>query len=125
MNARKNSDSAEKTASKATAFTRITAAEETEEERARRMIAAIEQEADAAEKAIKARKQQEEEKMQEEALAEMNAYAEKEPEAILSRTQREMQGELAAIESSFRAHGSKIAANLADSILDFTSLTRS
>lgn len=125
MNARKNSNDAEKTASKVTPFTKITAVEETEETRANRMVAAIEQETDEAEKTIKRQKQQEEEKMQEKALAEVHAYSEKEPELILSKTRQEMKEELAVIETSFRAHGQKIAANLADSILDFTSLTRS
>lgn len=125
MNAPKNSIDAEKTASKVTPFTKITAVEETEESRANHMVAAIEQKADDAEKTIKKQKQQEEEKMQEDALAEIRAFAEKEPEIILSKTQQEMKEELAAIESSFRAHEKKIAAHLADSILDFTSLTRS
>jgi nickel-dependent lactate racemase len=125
MKPRKNSDGAEKTAAKVTPFSKITAVEETEEGRANRMVAAIEREADEALKAIERWKRQEEENMQEAALAEVRRYAEKEPNVILSRTLLEMQEELAAIESSFRTHGKKIAATLADSMLDFTSLTRS
>ena len=125
MNARKNSDDTEKTASKVPPFEKITAVEETEEARANRMIAAIEMEAEKTTMEIGMQKQQQEDRMQEEALAEVCAYAEKEPEIILATTQQEMKKELAALESSFRARGKKIAAHLADSMLDFTSLSRS
>ena len=125
MNPRSAAKDKAQTASPQTPFDQISTLEQSEETRGQATLQALEQELRDTEKAVTATEEAEEQKLLEAARAEVRAFAETEPAAILAQGQAEAQTVMERIASDFKKNGNGIAQKLAASVLDLSFLSRS
>jgi|GEM_PF-7108558 len=104
-----------------TPFDQITDLEHQSEKKITSVLQKIEEKEMEVEKSIKIMKNEEEEKIDEKAREELIEYTKTEPAAILSKTEAALREDVAHIESYWKKHSEKIAADLANSLIDFTS----
>jgi hypothetical protein len=122
MNPRSAASDTAKSELKVSPFEQITMVEEEQETRFQQTQESVAVEERETEKTLAASQKEQEDKLREEARAELREFANKDPAAILQKGKDETAAHLKDIDKNYDKNGSKIVQSLTEAVLDLSVL---